>query len=145
MRKQFTWHFAAAACMALIAVESSAFDKRVDQIPNGLVYGCANCHIDPNGGGPRTQFGQEIEFHFLTAPGFAGDVMWGSALASLDSDGDGIPNGLELQDPNGTWSTSVPDPGNSAIVSNPGDATSTPPVAVERVAWSSIKALFARE
>ena len=43
------------------------------------------------------------------------------------SDGDGFSNGLELQDPTGTWRTGQPAPGVLANVSNPGDPLSTPP------------------
>lgn len=33
----------------------------------------------------------------------AGDDFWDAALAALDSDLDGVPNGEELQDPDGLW------------------------------------------
>lgn len=96
--------------------------KRVNQIPNGNVQSCSNCHNDPNGGGARNSFGRMVEKKFLDGNG---DVIWGPALASLDADGDGISNGDELQDQYGVWTSGEVNPGSSSFVSNPGDATST--------------------
>ncbi|RMD49304.1 MAG: hypothetical protein D6830_05190, partial [Ignavibacteria bacterium] len=45
---------------------TEARPKRVNQIPNGSVNRCANCHVDPNGGGPRNAFGQLVEAKYLT-------------------------------------------------------------------------------
>jgi hypothetical protein len=104
--------------------ETFARSKRVNQIPNGSVFSCRTCHLSPSGGS-RNLFGQEIEDNFLTAAGSAGDVDWGSALAIIDSDNDGDSNGFELQDPDGSWMVGQGDPGNSADVTNPGDASST--------------------
>lgn len=97
---------------------------RPNEIPNGFVNECANCHISPAGGGPRNPFGQQVENGFLTVPGPAGHVKWGSELASLDSDGDGFTNGEELQDPNGIWTSGSI--GNPSLVTNPGDPNSHP-------------------
>ena len=104
--------------------ETVARSKRVNQIPNGSVFSCRTCHSTASGGS-RNLFGQEIEDNYLTAPGFSGDVQWGALLAAIDSDKDGDTNGFELQDPSGTWVTGQGDPGNSADVTNPGDASST--------------------
>jgi hypothetical protein len=100
---------------------------RPSQIPNGTVNNCANCHLNPAGGGPRNLFGQTVEQAFLDQPGAAGNVQWGPDLAHLDSDGDGFTNGQELQDPFGLWTPGQSSPGHSAFVSNPGDASSVPP------------------
>ncbi|MFZ1730377.1 MAG: FlgD immunoglobulin-like domain containing protein [Bacteroidota bacterium] len=114
----------------LLVIASSTFlvarAFRVGQIPNGTKDACANCHLNPAGGGPRTSFGSEIERNFLSGSGAAGQVQWGPALAALDSDGDGFSNGVELQDPNGNWTSGQPAPGNPALVTNPGDPADFP-------------------
>ncbi len=97
---------------------------RANEIPNGSVNSCANCHVNPAGGGPRDNFGKLVGTKFLTEPGSAGHVVWGPLLASLDADNDGVSNGEELQDPFGQWTQGQPNPGNSSMVTLPGDATS---------------------
>ncbi|RJP75577.1 MAG: T9SS C-terminal target domain-containing protein [Candidatus Zixiibacteriota bacterium] len=92
---------------------------RVNEIPNGTINTCANCHVTP--GGPRTLFGRQVEFYFLTVPGTAGHVLWGPLLASYDADGDGQTNGWELQDPWGLWMPGQPAPGAASLVTLPGD------------------------
>jgi len=82
---------------------------------------CASCHSDVSGGGPRNAFGREIERAFLTRSGWTGDVVWGTTLARLDSDGDGVPNGEELGDPEGMWWPDDPNPGPASRITNPGD------------------------
>lgn len=110
--------------ISLTYVISRSF--RPTEIPNGNTFSCDNCHVTP--GGPRNDFGAEIEANFLSAPGSNGHVQWGPALAALDSDGDGVSNGVELQDPNGTWQTGDPAPGDPELVTNPGDPESFVPV-----------------
>ncbi len=114
----------------LIGVASSTFlvarAFRVGQVPNGTKNACANCHVNPAGGGPRTAFGTEIERNHLSTPGGAGQVQWSAALAALDSDGDGFTNGEELQDPEGRWTIGQPAPGDLALVTNPGDPNDFP-------------------
>ncbi len=97
---------------------------RPNEIPNGSVNSCSNCHFNPAGGGPRNNFGTLVEFKFLTEHSSAGHVMWGPLLASLDADNDGVTNGQELQDPFGQWVTGQPNPGSSSLVTLPGDSTS---------------------
>jgi hypothetical protein len=96
---------------------------RVTQIPNGSKNRCSNCHINAAGGGKLTAFGTIIKNSYLNGNG---DVIWNATLAGLDSDGDGYTNGVELQDPQGTWKIGDPAPGNSSFVSNPGNASSVP-------------------
>ncbi len=105
----------------LAATSLTARSKRVNQIPNGGKFRCANCHIDPNGGGPRNAFGKEVEQNYLDG---SGNVIWGAALAALDSDGDGKTNGEELQDAVGAWRSGDANPGDVDLVSNPGDPNS---------------------
>jgi hypothetical protein len=67
------------------------------------------------------------------------DPLWTPALAAMDSDGDTFSNGVELQDPDGTWTLGDPDPGVPDLTSNPGDDNS---VAIEAVTWGKIKELY---
>jgi hypothetical protein len=115
-----------------LTTDAGARPFRADQIPNGRVApvnGCGNCHVNPNGGGARNLFGQQVETGFLSVPGSTGNVLWGPALAGLDADGDGRTNGTELLDPPGAWDRGPPadpNPGNPANVatsiSTPGSA-----------------------
>jgi len=107
--------------LILLTDNSWARSKRVNQIPNGSVNKCANCHIDPGGGGPRNDFGIAVQSNFLDG---SGNVIWSYDLAKLDSDGDGLPNGVELLDPNAEWSIGSPAPGLLDRVRLPGDNTS---------------------
>ena len=93
----------------VIADEAVARSKRVRQVPNGSAASCNTCHT-AGGGSPLNPFGIEIITNFLTAAGPAGDVIWGPELAALDSDGDGVSNGAELGDLDGTWVVGDPDP-----------------------------------
>jgi hypothetical protein len=111
----------------LIYTESEARQFRVGQIPNGGVFKCANCHVNPQGGGSRNIFGQKVESQFLDNNG---NVKWGPELAAIDSDNDGFTNGQELGDPNGTWKIGDPAPGSTANVSKQWDASSKPPATV---------------
>ena len=136
----------AALLVVGVSFDAEARGQRIGQIPNGGSLGCAGCHTDPNGGGPRNSFGEMIEDGFLTSSDWQGGVIWGPELAALDADGDGATNGEELGDPEGAWSTGDPDPGAAAAVTNPWDAESFPPppepTAVEGSTWAAVKALM---
>ncbi len=112
-----------AAFISIFTLTLNAMDFRVNQIPNGAKFGCANCHVSAAGGGARNAFGQKVEQSFLDNQG---NVKWSAALAAFDSDGDGFTNGQELQDPNGTWKIGQANPGTSSAVANPGDKNSKP-------------------
>jgi hypothetical protein len=122
-------HTSTLTCVVLLWPSfAAARHVRVAQIPNGSVKSCANCHLNPSGGGPRNGFGSEIEANFLSVPGSAGVVQWGPQLAALNSDGDAKSNGLELQDPNGTWALGSASPGSAILVTNPGEFDQPPAV-----------------
>jgi hypothetical protein len=101
-------------------------DFRVQQIPNGSINTCRNCHMSEFGGDARNNFGKLVENRFLTSRNINGDVQWGPLLASLDADNDGATNGQELQDPYGVWTSGSPNPGNSSLVTLPGFDSSSP-------------------
>ena len=120
-----------------------ARSSRVAQIPNGGENRCANCHVNPAGGGTLSSFGQMVEESFLTEPGSRGSVTWGPELAGLDADEDGFTNGEELGDPEGTWTSGDDPPGDPETVTNPADPESHPPepepTAVAVSTWGGIK------
>ena len=126
MRRPFQILFL-ALLLFLFSGEAMARSFRVVQIPNGAVDQCLGCHPSGNSGGPRNSFGTEIEQNFLSPPGAFGSVVWGPALAVLDSDGDGVDNGTELNDPNGAWAAGQAAPGDPNDVTNPGVADTSPP------------------
>jgi hypothetical protein len=101
----------------------SARDFRVNMMPNGAKNGCLNCHVTSFGGDERNAFGKAVEAR--VSPGGT-QQFWDATLAKLDSDGDGSTNGLELQDPNGTWKPGQTNPGTASLVTLPGDPASKP-------------------
>jgi hypothetical protein len=107
--------------LSSLATEVWARPERIDQIPNGTLKKCSNCHINPAGGGARNAFGQDVESAFLD---MNGKVIWSYALARLDSDGDGLPNGVELGDANAYWASGDPALGQLDRIRLPGDALS---------------------
>jgi hypothetical protein len=115
MREKWRWMFLMLFFLNLGFTQAWGYSGWETYIPNGAVYGCNNCHLPDFSA--KTPFGLDYKNNNKT---------WSSTLAALDSDADGYTNGEELQDPNGTWVKGQPQPGNSALVSNPGDATSIP-------------------
>ena len=114
---------------------------RIEQIPNGAKFGCNACHLKP--GGARNIFGMQIEGKFLSSSGLSGEVVWSRELASLDADGDGASNGLELGDPEGLWRIGDQDP--EGEIYRPWDADSVPrqptlvPTLTLFVSWAKVK------
>ncbi len=104
-----SWFVIAAGALALTAQSAFGLAPFVSRIPNGSIASCSTCHTSGFGFNP---FGQSFKNNKWT---------WNATLAGLDSDGDGLTNGQELGDPNGTG---TPTPG--AWVSNPGDPHSNP-------------------
>ncbi len=96
--------------IGVLVISATAYNGFEDMVPNGDVHSCNTCHYS---GAFRE------DFHA------AGD-RWTTALASLDSDGDGATNGEELGDPGGTWSVGKPSPGDPFVVTNPDDAEDNP-------------------
>ncbi len=109
---------AAGLAAGLSLVETQARPFRPGMYPNGTVIGCAGCHINPAGGGPRTPFGNDV---YAIVKGPSATPFWGAGLAKKDSDGDGFTNGQEVGDPEGTGKGFA-----GAQVANPGVATSQP-------------------
>lgn len=108
---------AATAALLLVSSPAAARAFREQQLPAGAALGCNACHD----GDQLNPFGIAIENGFLTAGALSSaDVVWGPALAALDSDGDGATNGQELGDPEGTWLPGDPAP---VVFSFPGFAT----------------------
>jgi cysteine-rich repeat protein len=107
-------------------------------IPNGFSSGagrCYVCHIDPDGGGPRTSFGVNFERGPDGVAGNTDDHVWSTWLAARDSDGDGWTNGQELGDPFRLWSSGSTPP--YGYLSNPG--TSQEPTSSLNMCGSSAR------
>ena len=101
-----SWFVIAAAALALTAHNAFGMPDFVSRIPNGNIFGCSTCHVSTS---PVVfnPFGRDFNIN---------NRVWNATLAGLDSDGDGLTNGQELGDPNGTGT-----PTPAAPVSNPGD------------------------
>ncbi|UCH78550.1 MAG: hypothetical protein JSU81_00970 [Candidatus Coatesbacteria bacterium] len=110
---------------ATVALAHGSYVRRV---PNGSAFSCNTCHTEK-------KFQDDFKNNGL---------KWNRALAIKDSDGDGASNGVELQDPGGTWRENNPDPkvpGWSTY--NPDSRGSRPPYApVEPTSMGRVKALF---
>lgn len=105
-------------CLGGYNTELEARSFRVGQIPQGDEFRCLNCHFSQQGGAVNA-FGYDVLLSLQN-----GNVDW-NAVCDLDSDGDGLSNGVELGDEECMWTN-----GNisSDVVSNPGDPMSPPPV-----------------
>ncbi len=117
-------------CIALATHEAQARSCRVTLVPNGSKFNCTTCHTGANGG-PRNAFGRDVQT-MIGNSSSCNPACWGPALAAMDSDGDGITNGAELQDLDGTWQRGMPNPGSIALVTNPGVRNVPPPTRFRR-------------
>lgn len=111
-----------AAVAALLSAVAHARSFRLAQVPNGTSIGCALCHVNPGGGGPRNPFGLDVQA--ITGP--VNRPFWSAELAAKDSDGDGFSNGVELGDPDGAFNLIA-----GWLATRPGDPASKPAAANE--------------
>ncbi|MCF6269401.1 MAG: T9SS type A sorting domain-containing protein [Melioribacteraceae bacterium] len=95
---------------------------RVSKVPHGSKFSCNTCHTN-GGGSSLNAFGLDVGTK-VTPNG--SESFWTAEFAALDSDGDGFTNGEELQDPNGEWREGSNNPGDAALVTNPGNGNSVP-------------------
>jgi len=111
--KSFSLHFVTLIFWMVVSQTLHARPFRSSMFPNGTVLNCANCHVNPAGGGQRTPFGQAV---FAIVGGPSTTPFWSPALAATDSDGDGRTNGEEVGDADGdgvpTGGVTVTNPGN---------------------------------
>ena len=116
---------ASVAALAVLSLDLEALARscRPSLIPNGSKNNCSNCHTSRLGGGPTNAFGSAVR----PLVGGLCQPFWGPDIAKKDSDGDGLTNGEELGDPEGTWSVGKPQPGDPARVLNPGVKDAPPP------------------
>ncbi|MBC8234290.1 hypothetical protein H8E77_32475, partial [bacterium] len=91
---------------------------RLEKLPDkGANWGCATCHVNPGGGGPRNAFGEDYE-----AIGLAAGDTYTAELGRKDSDGDGFTNDEEFNSvpPTEPWNAdSHPAPAVKHAVSIP--------------------------
>ena len=100
---------------AALAAVAAAHPQYVPLNPNGANAGVkAIGHTNPNGGGSTNKYGSDFDKQKKT---------WTTTLCKMDSDGDGLSNGLELGDPCCTWKEGGK-VNTTSDISNPGDARS---------------------
>lgn len=130
-----TKYYYIVALMILFLSSNNAYSrsKNVSQLPNGAKNSCATCHVS-NTQYSMNPFGKALKNGYYSG----GNANWKATLAKLDSDGDGFTNGQELQDPEGLWTIGTTDPGDIALVTNPGLASSFPTGINEEVATNDI-------
>lgn len=130
----------AVFALGLLSPDVMAKNGREFMLPNGTVNSCANCHINPGGGGERNAFGLAVFAAMGSIPRAANFDFWDAELAALDSDGDGFSNGTELGDPDGDFQNVGP----TSDVSLPGDPNSMPPAANTAPGFTSSPVTIAR-
>jgi len=90
MKFKKEYYFVTILLMLLVISSNSAtaISDYADEVPGAFVGACHTCHIDPAGGGSLTAFG--IDY---ADGGYSFD-----AIATIDSDGDGVLNSVELEE-----------------------------------------------
>lgn len=116
---------------ASVASVADAHGVYQQHVPNGLVNGCATCHL-PGLEHLRNPFGLAVE---PLALAMDPPAEWWPAVRELDSDEDGQTNAQELGDPCLTWTvgaaadrtTNISNPGDVMSVSTDPDSCEDPP------------------
>lgn len=130
MRPQHVW----ALALLLLPRCSSGFQFYMTYLPNGQ-----NCKVN---GRAWPAIGHTFpEAGLVANPArnkFAKDFAhagykWTSSLCMMDSDGDGLANGVELGDPNCTWYRGLADPPTMFMAGHPG-------VDESKVSWNELHA-----
>ena len=110
--------------LLLLANPVTSYPSYQASIPNGDKVKDGNGDAAPGvgheritGGGTKNQFGLD----FMECPGPC--KSWTKALCEMDSDKDGLSNGVELGDPNCVWSKGEA-PAETTGISHPGIASS---------------------
>lgn len=119
MHRSTRLHLLITASLIMLGLQASPLwgrSFRVAMMPNGSEVSCAACHENPNGGGPRTPFGEDVN-SLVTRGGR--QQFWTPDLAMKDSDMDGFTNGQELGDEDGDGtsnrSVNIASPGNNGM------------------------------
>ncbi len=138
-RRLRAWLLVAATLVVAATVPSlgvrpaTASEADLEQLPVVEPFRCLLCHVaDPDQTG-RTElnpFGRDYLDNLRT---------WDDALATLDSDGDGCTNGVELGDVDGDGST---DGNIDRLQSNPGAPNDCGGASVDSRTWGELKSLF---
>ncbi len=132
----------AAAIVGIVAVgllgatvqPAAATEADLQQLPVTEPFQCLLCHVSEpaQSGSPLNAFGTDFLANFRT---------WDAALASLDSDGDGCTNGVELGDVDGDGQS---DGNVDQLQSNPGAPNDCGGASVDSRTWGELKSLFDR-
>lgn len=117
----------------LLPAAARAFEPYASTLPcrtfatnsAGTSRPCVTCHDNPDGGEGCAE-GLAPCLNPFGAAYLANGKVWNTALAMLDSDGDGYSNGEELGDPDGAWRAGTAFPGTCGCASRPGFAAYTP-------------------
>ncbi len=118
--------------LAVFACPAVATETLMAELPSSTNFSCTNCH-DGSGEPAATNlnvFGIDFQANFST---------WDQSLASLDSDGDGCTNGVELGDSDGNG---VLDNGIVQESSRPGVTGDCSAASTDESTWSNLKNLF---